>query len=336
MTGILGILHFIKKRVTWFLLLAMLAGIGVGLLWPGEVKVLKSWVKVASFLMIYPMMINLNLGELSGALTRLRETGAAVIFHFLISPLLLFAILKLTIPAHPDMASGLMLIAIMPASEMAAAWTGFANGNVALVLIIVVVSFLVALAAVPLGASLVVGQFVPIPLDTVVETVLLLLVTPFVLGYLTRLALIRWRGMEGYLAIKPNLSSFSSLGLLLIVFIAFALKGHQIVAQPWLVIVAIAPMLIYYVISFALATGLSMVLKETPEDAVALVYGSIGKNRSMATAIALVALSPEAVIAIAVAGIGAQIPAMLLYLKLAVPWLNRRQAPAKPKDDPAS
>jgi len=169
-----------------------------------------------------------------------------------------------------------------------------------------------------------------------VETVLLLLVTPFVLGYATRLALIRWRGMDGYLTFKPNLSSFSSLGLLLIVFIAFALKGHQIVAQPWLVIVAIAPMLIYYVISFALATGLALLLKETPEDAVALVYGSIGKNRSMATAIALVALSPEAVMAIAVAGIGAQIPAMLLYLKLGVPWLNRHQAPAKPKDDLAS
>jgi len=153
MTGILGILHFIKKHVTWFLVLAMLAGIGVGLLWPGEVSVLKSWVKVASFLMIYPMMINLNLGELSGALTRLRETGGALIFHFLISPLLLFAILKFTIPAHPDMASGLMLIAIMPASEMAAAWTGFANGNVALVLVIVVVTFVAALVAVPLGAS---------------------------------------------------------------------------------------------------------------------------------------------------------------------------------------
>jgi len=336
MTRVPTILQFTKMHVTWFLLLAMLVGIGLGLLWPSEVKVLKPWVKPASFLMIYPMMINLNLGDLSGTLTRLRETGGAVIFHFLISLLLLFVILKFTIPAHPDMARGLMLIAIMPASEMAAAWTGFANGNVALVLVIVLVTFVAALAAVPLGASLVIGQFVPIPLETVVETVLLLLVTPFVLGYFTRIALIRWRGSEEYLAIKPNLSAFSSLGLLLIIFIAYALKGHQIVAQPCLVIVAIAPMPIYYVISFVLATGLSLLLKETPEGALALVHGSIGKNRSMATAIALVALSPEAVVAIAVAGIGAQIPSMVAYLKLGVPWLSFRPVPAKPQKTPFS
>jgi len=211
---------------------------------------------------------------------------------------------------------------------MAAGWTGFADGNVALVLIIVVASFLVTLVALPFEASLVVGQFVPVPSDIILKTVLELLLAPLILGYLTRLALLRWKGMSGYLTIKPSLSAISSLGLLMIVFIAFALKGNQIVAQPWLVVLAIVPMLIYYVISFLLATGLAILLKESPEDGVALVYGSVGKNRSLATAIALVALSPTAVMAIAIVGVGAQIPMMLSYLKYGVPWLQRHLTPA--------
>ena len=326
---ILKALQFIKKEITWFLLLDMVIAIGVSLLWPDQVKALKSWVPLASFIMIYPMMINLNMGDLWGAVRRPKEVLIAVVYHFVISPLLLFFIVKLTLSGRPEMASGLVLISLMPSSAMAAGWTGFADGNVALVLIIVVVSFLAALAAVPIGASLVVGQFVPVPTDAILKTVLLLLLAPLILGFLTRLALLRWRGMKGYLAIKPSLSAISSLGLLMIVFIAFALKGQQIVAQPWLVVLAIVPMLIYYVISFLLVTGLAILLKESPEDGVALVYGSVGKNRSMATAIALVALSPTAVMAIAIVGVGAQIPMMLGYLKYGVPWLQHRLAPPK-------
>lgn len=327
---VLNGLQFIKRKITWFLLLDMIIAIAVSITWPDQVKVLKSWVPLASFLMIYPMMINLNMEDLWGAVRRPKETVSAMIFHFVVSPLLLFLIVKITLSGHPEMASGLMLIALMPSSAMAAGWTGFGNGNVALTLIIVVVSFLVTLVALPFEASLVIGQFVPVPTSVIFKTVLQLLLAPLVLGYATRLLLIRWRGMAGYLTIKPHLSAVSSLGLLMIVFIAFALKGERIVAQPWLVVLAIVPMIIYYVISFLLVSIIAVLFKASPKDAIALVYGSVGKNRSLATAIALVAFSPEAVMAIALVGVGAQIPMMLGYLKYGVPWLQNRLSTPEP------
>ena len=74
-------------------------------------------------------------------------------------------------------------------------------------------------------------------------------------------------------------------------------------------------MVIFYAIGFFVLTLTGKLFKSSKSDIVGFNYGCMTKNRSMATAIAILILDPLSVTAIALAGVIAQIPMMLAYSK---------------------
>ena len=124
--------------------------------------------------------------------------------------------------------------------------------------------------------------------------------------------------MEHYNAkIKPKFPPISTLGVLGIVFVSMALKAHAIIDHPSVLLNYLIPLVLMYAINFALSTVIAKMMFNRG-DGIALVYGTVMRNLSIALAIALGVFGTrgaEAGLLIALAYV-VQVQAAAWYVKL--------------------
>jgi len=312
--GIKQLITWVQNHMVVVIVADMLVALVFSYFWPEPIIFLKKYALLASFLMVYPIMINTSFDEIFNLKGRYKLIITAILFLFVIEPLLLYVILK-CITVDPLIAAGLMFISIMPTSGMAVVWSKVSKGSPSLTIVILGLSLILSLVTIPLEAHFIIGQYVSIPFTILINSLLVVLLLPLILGWVTRWAIIKNKGESKFIELKPYISAMSNLGLVTIIFIAFGLKGKVLVSNPELVLKIAIPMIIFYAIGFILLTLIGKLFKSAKADIVGLNYGSMTKNRSMATAIAILILDPLSVTAIALAGVIAQIPAMLMYSK---------------------
>ncbi|MCB1344538.1 MAG: bile acid:sodium symporter [Rhodobacteraceae bacterium] len=137
------------------------------------------------------------------------------------------------------------------------------------------------------------GARVPVDLIAVFRQIAVIVVLPLVAGQLTRAWLIRRHTMPGFQKTwAPRFPPFSTLGVLGIAFVAIALQARVLVADPVTVVWLLVPLLLLYAVNYALAFGLGrwMLLRG---DAIALTYGTVMRNLSIALALAMNLFGPE-------------------------------------------
>jgi ACR3 family arsenite efflux pump ArsB len=145
--------------------------------------------------------------------------------------------------------------------------------------------------------------------------VVLVVAVPMVAGALTRRTLV-WRfGPEFYRQrIAPVFPGLSTLGVLGIVFVAVGLKARMILGEPRLLLAIAVPLLVFYAANFALSTLIGRALLPRG-DAIAVVYGTVMRNLSIALGIAVAQFGPEAALVLAAAYI-VQVQSAAWYVKL--------------------
>ena len=102
---------------------------------------------------------------------------------------------------------------------------------------------------------------------------------------------------------QPRFPGFSTIGVLGIVFIAMALKAPAIAAHPEQLIRIIVPLVLLYLFNYILSTAVGRALLPRG-DAIALVYGTVMRNLSIALAVSINAFGPagsDAALVIAIA-----------------------------------
>jgi ACR3 family arsenite efflux pump ArsB len=113
------------------------------------------------------------------------------------------------------------------------------------------------------------------------------------LGFVTKRILIATVGESKYNKnLKQKFPIFSTIGVLGIVFVAMALKAKSIVGNPLTVLSFFIPLLIIYGVNFLLSTLIGKALFNRG-DAIALVYGTVMRNLSIALAIAITVFGSE-------------------------------------------
>jgi ACR3 family arsenite efflux pump ArsB len=310
------ILFALQKNLVWSVPTFMIAGIIFGAL------VNASFLKVAivplTFLMVYPMMINLQIAQVfSGGDFKLQ--AITQIINFAVVPFFAFGVGKLFFSDRPLILLGLLLTSLLPTSGMTISWTGFAKGNLNAAIKMTVIGLIAGSLATPLYAKWLMGTVVEIPLVDVFQQIVIIVFLPMLLGFVTKKVLISTVGESKYNKnLKQKFPVFSTIGVLGIVFVAMALKAKSIVANPVAILSFFVPLLIIYGFNFVLSTLVGKVLFNR-EDAIALVYGTVMRNLSIALAIAITVFGSEkgAEIALIIAmGYIIQVQSAAWYVKL--------------------
>jgi len=110
----MSVFRFINKYMIKLLMLAVVLGLITGYFIPGLGQRLQVLYPFSLFVMLYPMMIGIKLGEVTGAAKRLGFMTVVMLFNYLASPLLDVWLAKTFLSAHPDFAVGLILTGVVP------------------------------------------------------------------------------------------------------------------------------------------------------------------------------------------------------------------------------
>lgn len=319
--------------------LAILVGVGLGLLAPGAFAAVAElqWagvnlvVAVLIWLMVYPMMLKVRPSCLADVGRKPKGLALTLVVNWLIKPFTMAALGVLffehlfasMVPAEDaqQYIAGMILLGVAPCTAMVFVWSHLVRGDANYTLVQVTVNDLILVFAFAPIAGLLLGVTdLVVPWDTLVASVAVFVVVPLVAGIVTARTLGNPEAIEAFAGrLKPT----SVLGLLLTVVLLFGFQAETIVAQPGRVVLIAIPLLVQSYGIFAIAYGIARWLK-LPFD-VAAPGAMIGTSNffelAVAVAISLFGLASGAALA-TVVGVLIEVPVMLSLVAFA----NRTQS----------
>lgn len=315
----------LKEKMIWYVSVAIALGWILGYFSGHFIKrhqpTLKTLITVVVFMMIYPMMVNIRLEALAKAARNLKGLGLTLIYNFIWAPILGFVLSRLFLH-DPKVGFGFLLVMVVPCSSMSIGYTGLAGGNLELATVAVATSFVTAIAAIPFWLSILAGAYnVPVPMGILMNAILTVLILPMILGYLTRLLLIRLLGETGFRRVAPLFPSITLVSMFLIIFLIFFMKAAILVQKWQLMVWLIVPNLAFVTLTLLLITWVDKLAGLSYEDHMGIIFASTGKNNGTAIALATAAFSPLVAVPAATLPIF-QIIFLVGYLKLEN-WVRR-------------
>ncbi len=304
---------FIKKYMPAIILAVLVFGYWIGLqLDRAQIHFIKASILPSVIIMIYAMLITMRMDELKNAFIYPKGMIYGSILSLLVAPLLMIPVATV-FTKNPNLYTGLLLASIVPPGGMITYWTGILGANIGLATAIQTVTLLVSIIWVPLGMKLFVGSRVDVHTTTLLIKIIVMVVIPLVLAYLTQKAVSKKYTWKGIVKIMPISHLISSLLALYMVFVAMSVQAHLIYREPGLIIFPALGMLIYYGVAYPFSYYFAIkILKEPHEKAIPITYGFSTKNLSIAMGLAIAAFGPMALLGV--------VPCMLFQMPFASIW----------------
>ena len=290
----LKFLSVVQKNLVWAIPISMMFGLIYGYLF--NTAVLKQFIIPVTFIMVYPMMVTLNVKTIfKGHDFKLQLVTQ--IINFIFVPLIVFFIGKIFLsgeaPKFALWAVGLFLIGVLPTSGMTISWTGFAKGNKEAAIKMVVFGLVIGSLAAPIFTKVFMGATIEVNMLHMFKQIAIFVFFPLFVGLLTQAIGMKKYGRKVWNEkIKPKFPPFSALGVVLIAFLAMSLKAKHIIANPGDIIIILIPLTVFYLISYILLTIVGRFFFSR-EDAVAMVFGVVMRDLSIALAIAMTAFGKQ-------------------------------------------
>ncbi|WP_420430516.1 ACR3 family arsenite efflux transporter [Hyphobacterium sp.] len=324
-----------ERFLSLFVAGAIVAGLGLGAVLP-EAFAFLSGVQVASvnlvvavliWVMIYPMMVNIDLASLARIGERPKGLLITLIVNWAIKPFTMAAlgIVFFRYVFSPFLApedaeqyiAGLIILGAAPCTAMVFVWSRLTRGDAEYTLIQVTVNDLIMIVAFAPIVGLLLGVTdLVVPWHTLLISAGLFVALPLAAGLATRhLLLGSGAGERGEMrlnafsqAIKPA----SAAGLLLTVVLLFGLQGGVILDQPLVIGMIAVPLIIQAYGVFLIAYAAAWFVRTPHEIAApcALIGTSNFFELAVAVAIGLFGLSSGAALA-TVVGVLVEVPVML-------------------------
>jgi len=330
-------INFFQKYLSLWVALCMALGVVIGKFIPSfpvffnqfEVAKVSIPVAILIWVMIYPMMMKVDFQSIKNVGKNPKGLYVTWITNWLIKPFTMFGIAAFFffVLFKPFMSSdlaqqylaGAILLGAAPCTAMVFVWSTLTKGNPAYTVVQVATNDLIILIAfVPIVKFLLGISNVSVPWDTLIYSVILFVVIPLTAGILTRVVVIKQKGLN-YFESKflPKFDNLTVIGLLLTLILLFSFQGDTILNNPFHIFLIAIPLTIQTFLIFFIAYLGSKALK-LPHD-IAAPAGMIGASNffelSVAVAIALFGTSSPAVLA-TVVGVLTEVPVMLILVKI--------------------
>jgi ACR3 family arsenite transporter len=332
---------FFEKFLSIWVILCIVAGIGLGKISGDHIQIISKWeifgvnipIAILIWMMIYPMMAQIDFNSLNNIGRHLKGLGLTVTVNWLIAPFsmtffawLFFKYIFAEWMSPEDASSylsGAILLGVAPCTAMVFVWSYLSNGDANYTLVQVAVNDLILLFAfVPLVQLLAGINGISIPYDVLISSVLIFVVIPLAAGFLSNKILIKQKG-EFWFKNKflPALKPISTLALLSTLVLLFAYQGNQILDNPWHILLIAIPLSIQTYFTFFIGWTGARLLK-LPHN-IAAPAAMIGASNffELAVAVAIVVFGTNSGAALAtVVGVLIEVPIMLSLVYLAKRW----------------
>ncbi|MHB8948930.1 MAG: ACR3 family arsenite efflux transporter [Rhodoferax sp.] len=319
-----------ERFLTIWVALGIAGGVGLGLLMPGafqaiaalEIARVNLVVAVLIWVMIYPMMIQIDWSAVKDVGKKPRGLLLTLVVNWLIKPFTMAALGVLFFKylfapwVDPQSASeyiaGMILLGVAPCTAMVFVWSQLVKGDANYTLVQVSVNDLIMVFAfAPIAAFLLGVTNISVPWQTLLLATVLYVVLPLAAGMATRHLLAR-RSERAVGEFVTRLKPWSVVGLIATVVLLFGFQAGTIVAQPFVIALIAVPLVLQTYGIFFLSWWGARLLKLPRNIAgpACLIGTSNFFELAVAVAISLFGLNSGAALA-TVVGVLVEVPVML-------------------------
>ena len=311
--------------------LAIIMGIVLGSLAPGIFAVIAGIeyahvnlvIAVLIWLMIYPMMVQIDFSSLKDVGKKPKGLALTLIINWLIKPFTMALLGWLFFKGlfadwvDPQTATeyiaGMILLGVAPCTAMVFVWSQLTKGDANYTLVQVSINDIIMIFAfAPIAGMLLGVTDITVPWDTLFLSVVLYVLIPLVAGAITRKKLDKGDDHSRLNQFLATMKPWSIVGLLATVVLLFGFQSETILDKPQAIVLIAIPLLIQTYGIFAIAYFIAKQLK-LPHS-VAAPACMIGTSNffelAVAVAISLFGLHSGAALA-TVVGVLVEVPVML-------------------------
>jgi ACR3 family arsenite transporter len=326
-----------ERFLTVWVGLCIVSGVVLGSLFPelfqwfASLEVAHVNIPVAIFIwvMIYPMMIQVDFSSIKDVGKRPKGFLLTLVINWLVKPfsmaLLGWFFFRVVFAdlVDPQTATeyiaGMILLGVAPCTAMVFVWSHLTKGDANYTLVQVSINDVIMIFAfAPLTAFLLGVSDVIVPWGTLLVSVVLYVVIPLVAGILTRKALDSKQDHTKLSNFIEGLKPISVAGLLATVVLLFGFQAETLLAKPLVIVLIAIPLLIQSYGIFVIAYGAAKAMK-LPHN-IAAPAAMIGTSNffelAVAVAISLFGLQSGAALA-TVVGVLVEVPVMLTLVAFA-------------------
>jgi len=331
-----------ERYLSVWVALCIVTGVVLGVLLPGIFQLVASIefasvnlvVAVLIWIMIYPMMVNVDFASLKDVGRKPKGLCITLVVNWLIKPFTMAALGILFFEhifaglVDPQTAreyiAGMILLGVAPCTAMVFVWSQLVRGDANYTLVQVSINdIIMVFAFAPIAALLLGVTDIVVPWETLLLSVVLYVVIPLAAGYATR-KLLDGSGNHARIdSFTAKIKPFSVMGLLATVVLLFGFQAQTIIDKPMVIALIAIPLMIQSYGIFVVAYGWAY-LWRVPFDTAApaaLIGTSNFFELAVAVAISLFGLNSGAALA-TVVGVLVEVPVMLSLVALA----NRTRA----------
>jgi arsenite transporter len=326
-----------ERYLTVWVGLGIVAGVGLGLWVPSLFQAVAALefahvnlvVAVFIWVMIYPMMIQIDFASIKDVGQRPHGLMLTLVINWLVKPFTMAALAVLFFEhvfapwVDPQSASeyiaGMILLGVAPCTAMVFVWSQLVKGDAAYTLVQVSVNDLIMVFAfAPIAAFLLGVTDVTVPWQTLALSTVLYVVLPLVAGVITRHLWLKAGGTQrlaqGVAALKP----WSVVGLIATVVLLFGFQAGTLIDKPLVIGMIAVPLVLQSYGIFAVSYVAAWKLRLPFEIAApaCMIGTSNFFELAVAVAISLFGLNSGAALA-TVVGVLVEVPVMLSLVAFA-------------------
>lgn len=326
-----------ERYLSVWVALCIVAGVSLGAALPTIFQAIASIeyasvnlvVAVLIWVMIYPMMVNVDFASLKDVGKKPKGLCITLVVNWLIKPFTMAALGILFFEyifaglVEPQTAkeyiAGMILLGVAPCTAMVFVWSQLVRGDANYTLVQVSVNdIIMVFAFAPIAALLLGVTDIIVPWETLLLSVILYVVIPLAAGYVTRRILDGSRDNERITAFTGMIKPYSIIGLLGTVILLFGFQAQTILDRPMVIVLIAIPLLIqsYGIFFVAYAWAYFWRVPFTTAAPAALIGTSNFFELAVAVAISLFGLNSGAALA-TVVGVLVEVPVMLSLVVIA-------------------
>ncbi len=324
-----------ERYLTVWVGLGILAGIGAGLVAPGlftavaalEVAHVNLVVAVFIWVMIYPMMIQIDWSSVKDVGRKPRGLVLTLVVNWLVKPFTMAALGVLFFRyvfapwVDPQSANeyiaGMILLGVAPCTAMVFVWSQLVRGDANYTLVQVSVNdIIMVFAFAPIAAFLLGVTDLTVPWETLLLSTVLYVVLPLMAGMATRHLLLR-RSPQAVVDFVALLKPWSIVGLIATVMLLFGFQAGTLVAKSLVIAMIAVPLILqsYGIFAVAMVGAKLLRLPHNVAGPACLIGTSNFFELAVAVAISLFGLNSGAALA-TVVGVLVEVPVMLSLVAL--------------------